>query len=228
MDEPDSNQILTIEELRSLRDRMGAEAAAPPPTASAAQFEISDSPAGVPLEAPPDPWEALRRRARGQRRWAEFRWARPLAAASCLAAAGGGVALLVFTGHSRSDPPPTVEVFTPTTRAPSVTTSAPVSVSSTAEPSIVLPVPIAPAPSPSADGTTEPPTAAVPPPRATYRFNSPTSAKPPATRPSPARVPEPGPPPGAAADRAGTPGAATEPQPTVTRTPTSWSPAAPG
>lgn len=234
VDEPDADQILTIDELRSLRDRMGAEAAAPAPVTGAAGFEIPDPPPGVPLQAQPDPWEDLRRRATGQRRWGGFRWGKPLAIAGCLAVAGGGVAALLMTGHTRTDPPPSVKVSTPVTPA---LTSAPVSVVLTPEPAIVPPVPtvpestapapIVPAPSPPAeDTTTEPPTAAVPPPRATYRPKPPTAAKSPAARPAPAGVPER--PPAAAPEQAGNASAAPEPQPTLSRTPTSWSPAAPG
>ncbi len=228
VDESDTDQILTIEELRSLRDRMGAESAAPAAAPSAAQFEVPDPPPGVPLDARADPWEDLRRRASGQRRWGGRRWAGPLAAAGVLAIAGGGIAALVMTSHSRSVLVPTVEVSRPATPAPSVTTSAPISLTSTPEPSIVPPVPVLPEPSPSADATTEPPPAAATPPRATYRPKPPTNARPPAARPSPARAPDPAPPPGAAADRAGPTNVAPEPQPTISRTPTSWSPHAAG
>ncbi len=117
VDDPDADQILTIEELRALRDQTGVPAAAPA-TAPTAEIRVPNQPAAIPLETRADPWQDLRRRARDQRRW--LRWARPLAAAGCLALAGGGVAVLVITNHSRSDPLSPVKASVPAAPAPSV------------------------------------------------------------------------------------------------------------
>lgn len=208
---------------------MGADATPPRPAASAA--EIPRPAAAVPLETGADPWQDLRRRARDQRRWTELRWGKPLAA-GCLALVCGGITGLVITGHTtQSVPPPTVKVTTPAVSAPPVASPTPVAVPPTPAPSVILPVPIVAAPSPSVDGTTEPRAAAVPPPHATtHRAKRPTSATPTAARPSPPRVAADG----AEADGAGPPSAQAGPpcaggcpEPTLTKTPTSWSPTAP-
>jgi hypothetical protein len=238
VDESDSDQILTIEELRSLRDRMGAEAAAPRAVPRTAETEGSDPAAAIPLQTPADPWEDLRRRARDQRRWV-----RPLAAAGCLAFAGGVVTAVVITAHSRSVSPPARDVSTPAVpasvaSAPPVTAPTRVIVPSAAEPSAIPPA-IPPmsavtAPSPPTDNTTEPEAASVPSPQTTHRPKQPASTAPKAARPSPTALNPDRQPQGAAADRSGA--ASAEPpapcatgctEPTLTRTPTSWSPVTP-
>lgn len=226
MDESDSDQILTIEELRSLRDRMGAEAAAPAAVRSAAKIEVPDPPAAIPLQTRVDPWEDLRRRARDRRHWA-----RPLAAAVCLALAGGVVTVLVIAAHNRAARPSAPPVLpsaipAPAVSAPPVTASAPLTVPSALQPAFVPPAPIVTTPSQPADHTTEPRAAPVPAPRAPHRPKPPTAA-----RPSPTGVAADTQPHGAAADQPGAP----QPAPpcttgcptTLTKTPTSWSPSAP-
>lgn len=218
---------------------MGAEAivpttpapgtAAPGTAAATTNAAEIDPPTAIPLDASTDPWEALRSRARNQRRWAGPRWARALAAAGCLALTGGAVTVLVITSHHRSLPPPAPKA--PAVSVPPATISAPV-LPPAPDPSFVSPVPVVVATSPSVAATTEPPPAAVvPAPRVTYQPKRPTVTTPHAAQPSPTAAT--GQPPGTAADRAGA-GAAPEapctagcPDPTLTRTPTSWSPSSP-
>jgi hypothetical protein len=154
VDESDTGQILTVEELRALRDRMGAEAAAARQPRSAAQVEVPTPPAVIPLEARAEPWEAPRHRARPRQSWP-----RRLAAVGCLALAGGTVTVLVITAHTRSDPRSAGEVSVPVLPAPAVsvpvvsvpvvsvppvtTSSAPEPVSSTSPAPVVPPVPVA-------------------------------------------------------------------------------------
>ena len=179
MDESDAGQILTVEELRALRDRMGAEAAAARQGRSAAPSEVSTSPAVIPLEARAEVWEALRYHAiHRQRRL------RRLAAVGCLVLAGGMVGVLVITTHTRSDPRSTGQGFVPVLPAPVVsvppvtTSSVPVPVFPAPEaPPVTSAVPIAPAPGGSAANTTKLPTARVHPPRARSR---PAPSRPPA------------------------------------------------
>jgi hypothetical protein len=235
VDESDSDQILTIEELRSLRDRMGTEAAAPPAVMRAPEHEVSSPPAAIPVQARADPWEDLRRRASDRRRWT-----RPLAAAGCLALVGGAVSVLVVVARGRTDAPSVPRVSpsvlaVPAVSAPAATASAPVTVSSapepSPEPSALLPPPSVPAPSQPADETIA---ATVPAPRATQRPKPPPAAASTAARRSPTGAVRDGQPHGTGAARAGT----TSPQPaapcttgcaepTLTRTPTSWNPTAP-
>jgi hypothetical protein len=241
MDEWDAGQILTVEELRALRDRMGVEAAAARQARSAAQVEVPTPPAVIPLEARAEPWEAPRHRARDRQSWP-----RRLAAVGCLALAGGTVTMLVITGHTRSEPRPAGEVSVPIFPAPAasvpVVSVPPVTTSSTVEPvsstppaPVVPPVPIAAAPGGSAEVPTKLPAATVHAPRATHRpVPSPTSTAPTDGRPPPTVVNLDEPRPGAAANRAGATSAAPQPpcaagctQDTVTKTPNSWSPAAP-
>ena len=195
MDESDAGQILTVEELRALRDRMGAEAAAARQGRSAAPSEVSTSPAVIPLEARAEVWEvweALRYQAiHRQRRL------RRLAAVGCLVLAGGMVGVLVITTHTRPDPRSTGQGFVPVLPAPVVsmppvtTSSVPVPVFPTPEAPPVTPaVPIAPAPGGSAANTTKLPATKVPaarvhPPRARSR---PTPSRPSAA-PSDGRPP---------------------------------------
>jgi hypothetical protein len=166
VDESDAGQILTVEELRALRDRMGAEAAAARQVRGAAPSEVPASPAVIPLEARAEVWE-IRRHLAIQRQ----RWSRRLAAVGCLALAGGAVSVLVITAHTRSDPGSAGQVFVPVFPAPVVsvppviTSSAPEPVSPTEAPV----VPVAPAPGGSAENTTKLPAAAVHPPRGSYR-----------------------------------------------------------
>ena len=172
VDESDAGQILTVEELRALRDRMGAEAAAARQVRSAAPSEVAASPAVIPLEARAEVREVLRHLAIQRQRWS-----RRLAAVGCLALAGGAVSVLAITAHTRSDPGSAGQVFVPVFPAPVVsvppvaTSSAPEPVSPTEAP--VAPaapaVPIVTAPGGSAKNTTKLPAAAVHPPRASYR-----------------------------------------------------------
>jgi hypothetical protein len=169
VDESDAGQILTVEELRALRDRMGAEAAAARQVRGAAPSEVPVSPAVIPLEARAEVWEIQRHLAIQRQRWS-----RRLAAVGCLALAGGAVSVLVITAHTRSDPGSAGQVFVPVFPAP-VASVPPVITSSASEP--VSPkeapvdpvVPIAPVPGDSAENTTKLPAATVHPPRASYR-----------------------------------------------------------
>lgn len=239
VDDPDADQILAIEELRSLRDRTGDYAPRPESVASEAPIQAPDPSAGIPLDAGADPWEALRRRASDRRRWGRL-----VAAGGCLALTGGAVAMLIITAHVRSGRPATVEAPAPAVSAPPVSRSAPVAASSAAEttapltlapePSAVFPVPVVAVPSTAAEATTEPRAAAVPAAGATDRPKPPSRVAPPATRRSPSAVPTDGPAPGAGPDRTGASsgpdGSACDagcPEPTLTRTPTSWSPDSP-
>ncbi|HEY3895473.1 MAG TPA: hypothetical protein VGL88_08915, partial [Pseudonocardiaceae bacterium] len=189
MSEPDADQILTVEELRSLRDRMGADAAPPRVAAGAAEVEVPRPATAIPLEADTDPWEDLRRRARAQRPWAELRWLKPVAVAGCLVVAGGAITMLVITGRTtRSVPPPTVEVSRPAVSAPPVATAAPTAVPSTPALSIIPPAPVVAPPSPPAGGTIEPRATAVAPPPTTHRAKRPNPATPSTARPSPPMV----------------------------------------
>lgn len=200
VDESDASQILTVEELRALRDRMGAEATAARQRRSAAPSEVPPSPAVIPLEARAEVWEvweALRHQAiHRQRRL------RRLAAVGCLVLAGGMVGVLVITTHTRPDPRSTGQGFVPVLPAPVVsvppapvvsvppvtTSSVPVPVFPTPEAPPVTPaVPIAPAPGGSAANTTKLPAARVRPPRA--------SSRPAPSRPSAAPTPTDGRPP---------------------------------
>lgn len=237
MDESDSDQILTIEQLRSLRDRISAEAAAPPAVKSAPEHEVTSPPAAIPMQARTDPWEDLRRRASDRRRWA-----RPLAAAGCLALVGGAVSVLVVVARSRSDAPSVPRVSpsvlpVPAVSAPAVTASAPVTLSSAPEPlpepsAALLPPSSVPAPSQPANEATA---ATVPAPRATQRPKPPPAATPTAARRSPTGAVRDEQPHSAGQDWAGT--ASRQPaappcttgctEPTLTRTPTSWDPTAP-
>lgn len=242
MDESDADQILAIDELRALRDRIGAERAAPASKTTAAPlFQKAQAPeepsAESTLEADEDPWESLRRQAQDRRRWGRL-----VAAGGCLALTGGAVAVLLITAHNRSgapvapvptvsavpvNPPPPVNSAAPVTPAASGLDSSP---ASSAQPSAVLPMPdpVAPsatAPSAPADDATTPQPVAVPAPGATQRAKPPTA---PATRRPPEVAPADGWAPGAGADRVDTPHEpAGSPEATLTRTPTSWSPESP-
>jgi hypothetical protein len=228
VDESDADQILAIEELRSLRDRAGVDA--PPPWAAtgAAPTEAPNPPTAASLEADADPWEDLRSRATERRRWGRLAMA-----GGGLALAGGAIAV-VMTAHSGSGAPAPVKVPVPAVSAPPVTPSAVSSPTQPAvsvpspEPSAVLPVPTGAAPSPSAEDTTQPPAAAVPAPGITHRPKPPSRATAPATRHSPSVAPADGSAPGAAPDFNNAPSEpAGSPDPTLTRTPTSWSPVSP-
>ncbi|MBV8994130.1 MAG: hypothetical protein JO287_10635 [Pseudonocardiales bacterium] len=231
MDESETDQILAIDELRALRDRMSADAATPGAVTNAAPVEAPDPLAAIPPEVRDDPWEELRRQARDRRHWGRL-----VAAGGGLAVAGAAVALLVFSAHNRSVAPSGVTVPAPTVSAVPVSPAAPAAVSSAAQPSAVLPVPVVPGPTTSAEEVAGPGAAAVPEPPAppaTHRRKPPGSVAPPASGPSPA-MPAGGPVPGAAPDRAGAPsgpaGSSCDAgctDPTLTRTPTSWSPVSP-
>ncbi|MGH3548206.1 MAG: hypothetical protein ACRDQU_08850 [Pseudonocardiaceae bacterium] len=247
MDESEVGQILTLDELRALRDRMGAEVAAARQARNAAQEgEVPTPPAVIPLEARTEAWESLRHRARHRQSWPRRSWFRRLAAVGCLALAGGTVTVLVITAHPRSDPRsageisvpalPTPVVSPPVVSLPPVTTSsAPEPASSTAPVPVIPPVPGAAAPGGSAENTTKLPAATVHAPRATHRpAPSRTSAPPTDGRPPPTVVNLDQPRPGAAANRAGATSAAAQPpcaggcpHDTVVEAPNSWSPAAP-
>ncbi|MFN2534490.1 MAG: hypothetical protein ABR528_04495 [Pseudonocardiaceae bacterium] len=221
MDESESDQILAIDELRALRDRMGADAAAPGAVTNASPIEPPDPLAAIPPEARADPWEELRRQARDRRHWGRL-----VAAGGGLALAGAVVGLLVFIAHNRSVPPSGVTDPAPTVSAVPVSPAAPAAVSSTAQPSAVLPEPIVPMPTTSTEEVAGPGPAAVPAPPATHRRKPPTSVAPPASAGDLV--------PGASPDRAGAPSGQAGPScdggctdPTLTRTPTSWSPASP-
>ena len=207
---------------------MGADTAAPGAVTNAAPVAPPDPLAAIPPEARADPWEELRRQARDRRHWGRL-----VAAGGGLALAGAAVGLLVLIAHNRSVPPSGVRDPAPTVSAVPVSPAAPAAVSSSAQPSAVLPVPIAPAPTTSVEDTTGPGAAVVPAPAATHRRKPPTSVAPPASGSSPA-MPAGGPVPGAAPDHAGAPSGQTGwtcdggcADPTLTRTPTSWSPASP-
>src|SRR6185437_13473523 len=120
VDDSDSDQILAIEELRSLRDRTGDYAPRPEAVTSAAPIQAPDPSAGIPLDAGADPWEDLRRRASDRRRWGRL-----VAAGGCFVLTGGAVAMLIITAHLRSGRPATVEVPVPAVSAPPVTPPAP-------------------------------------------------------------------------------------------------------
>src|SRR6185437_698897 len=241
VDDSDSDQILAIEELRSLRDRTGDYAPRPEAVTSAAPIQAPDPSAGIPLDAGADPWEDLRRRASDRRRWGRL-----VAAGGCFVLTGGAVAMLIITAHLRSGRPATVEVPVPAVSAPPVTPSVPVAASSAPEttapltsapePSAVLPMPVVGVPSSAVEATTEPRAAAVPAAGATDRPKPPSRGAPPATRHSSSAVPPAGST-GAGSERTG---ASSDPagpagsdcgagctEPTLTRTPTSWSPASP-
>ena len=246
VDESDADQILAIDELRALRDRIGAERAAPKTATSAAPlFEkpqtrqapdptepSPESPLGAD-EPDEDPWEALRRQAQGRQRWGRL-----VAAGGCLALTGGAVTVLLITAHNRSDAPaapaPTVSAVPVSPPAPvssEVTPAAGGPVSSV-EPFAILPMPspvppsatVSSAPAEDAAGP-QPQPAAVPAPRATHRYKPPTA---PATQRLPAEAPADGWDSGQAPERVDSPREpGGSPEATLTRTPTSWSPAAP-
>ena len=237
VDESDADQILAIDELRALRDRIGAERAAPAPTTSAAPlFQKAQAPEEPSAESMPeadeDPWESLRRQAQDRRRWGKL-----VAAGGCLALTGGAVAILLITAHNRSSAPaapaPTVSAV-PASPPPPVSSAAPVtpaaSGSEPAQPSAGLPVPNpvppgATAPSAPADDATTPQPATVPAPAAPHRAKPPTA---PGTRRPPAVAPADGWAPGAGPDHGDSPHEpAGSPDATLTRTPTSWSPESP-
>jgi hypothetical protein len=239
VDESDSDQILAIDELRSLRDRTGDYAPTPEPVTSAAPIQAPGPSAGAPLDARADPWEDLRRRASDRRRWGRL-----IAAGGCFVLTGGAVAMLIITAHLRSGRPATVEVSVPAVSAPPVSRSAPVAGSSAAEPTVplsptpeasaVLPMPVGAVPSSSVEVTTEPRAAAVPPVGAAARPKPPSRVAPPATRHPSSPVPANGSAPGAGPDRTGASNVPAESdcgagctEPTLTRTPTSWSPTSP-
>ena len=129
VDEPDTDQILAIDELRALRDRMAADAAAPAAVMDAAPVETPDPLAAIPPEDRADPWEELRRQARDRRHWGRL-----VAAGGGLAVAGAAVGLLVFTAHSRSVSPSGVTVPAPTVSAVPVSPAAPAAVTRPAVP----------------------------------------------------------------------------------------------
>jgi hypothetical protein len=248
VDESDADQILAIDELRALRDRIGAERAAPKTATSAAPlFEkpqtrqapdptepFPASPRGVD-EPDEDPWEALRRQAQGRQRWGRL-----VAAGGCLTLTAGAVAVLLITAHNRSVAPvapvPTVSavpVSPPGPMGPEApVTPAAGGPAASVEPSAVLPMPSPVPPSatvpsaPAQDATgPQPQPAAVPAPRATHRYQPPTA---PATQRPPAVAPADGWDSGPAPERVDSPREpAGSPDATLTRTPTSWSPAAP-
>lgn len=228
MDESDADQILTVEELRTLRDRMGAEAASARRAKSAARTKVPTPPPDVPLEARADPWEELphRPRHRLRRRRRGARWP---AAAGCVALAGAAVTVVIITAHTRSAPrsasgvsPPAVPappVSAPPVSAPVIpalpvpTSTAPEPVLLAPPPAVVAPVPIATAPRRPVENSTKRPAATAPAPRTTYRPAPPppTSTVPADTRPSPTVVDLDGPPSGAASGQAGATSTAPEP-----------------
>ena len=182
VDEADAGQILTVEELRALRDRMGAEAAAARQGRSAAQREVPASPAVIPLEAHAEEVREVLRHLVIRRQ----RWSRRLVAVGCLALAGGAVSVLVITASTRSEPGSAGQVVVPVFPAPVVSVPVPVPpVTASSAPEPVSPpvapvapvapvVPIAPAPGGSAAKTTKLPATKVPaarvhPPRARSR-----------------------------------------------------------
>jgi hypothetical protein len=166
VDESDAGQILTVEELRALRDRMGVEAAAARQVRGAAPSEVAASPAVIPLEARAEVREVLRHLAIQRQRWS-----RRLAVVGCLALAGGAVSVLVITASTRSDPGSAGEVFVPVFPAPVVSVP-PMTTSFAPEPVFPTEAPVVPivtAPGGSAKNTTKLPAATVHPPRSSYR-----------------------------------------------------------
>ena len=226
MDESDADQILAIDELRSLRDRMGHEAPGFGAVSSAAPVEVPNRATAAAPESGADPWDDLRRRASEQRRWGRL-----VLIGGSLAVTAGAIAV-VLIAHGGSAAPAPAKAPAPAVPAPPVSPSAPTAVSSAAqpapEPSAVLPVPTTgAAPSPSAQDPTAPPAAAVLAPTTTHRPKPPSGAPGPITRHAPSVAPADGPAPGAAADRSGAPSEAGSTDPTLSRTPTSWSPVSP-
>lgn len=104
VDESDADQILTIDELRALRDRMGAEATAARRARNAAPIGVPSPPPARPREDDAERWEAIPREPRHRLRTPKRHWPRRLAAIGCLALAGGGVTVLVNSGDI--DPAP--------------------------------------------------------------------------------------------------------------------------
>jgi hypothetical protein len=253
VDDWDANQILTIEELRALRDRVGAEAAAARQAHDTAQAQPPSALAPTPLEDPAEPGQAAPHHGKHWQYPPPRRWPRRLAAAGSLALAGGLVTMLVITTHPRPDarsasrvsvpavPPPVVSL--PVVSAPMLTTTSaaplpvPEPVSPTREAPVIPPVASSVAADGVADTTTSPrPAATVHAPRRTSRpapapapaFPAPTDGRPP---PTVVNLDQPAP--GAAAERPGASGGAPRacgaacPGHTVNPAPTSWSPAAP-
>jgi hypothetical protein len=244
VDESDADQILTVDELRALRDRVSAEAAAARQARSAAQLKVPAPPAATPHEARVETCEAPQH----LQHWARHpqSWPRRLAAVGCLALAGGTVTMLVITAHFRAGPSsagevpvpvlPTPVVSLPVVSVPPVTTSSvPEPLSPAPQTAVAPKAPIAPASDGSAEYTTKQPAATGHAPRSPYRpVPSRTSAPPTDGRPPPTVVNLDAPPSDAAANRTDATSAAPPTscatgctQGTVTKTPTSWSPAAP-
>ena len=149
VDESDADQILAIDELRALRDRIGTEPAAPTAATNAAPIQTPDRLAAS-LAARDDLWEDLRRQTRDRRKWGRL-----VAAGGCLALTGSAVVVLIITAHTRSvspsggvAPAPAVSAV-PVSPAGPLNTAAnePVATSAPAmQPSAVIPLP-GPAPS---------------------------------------------------------------------------------
>ena len=149
VDESDADQILAIDELRALRDRMGTEPAAPTAVTSAAPIQPPDQLAAS-LAARDDVWEDLRRQTRDRRKWGRF-----AAAGGCLALTGSAVVVLVITAHTRSVSPSGVVAPVPAVSAVPVSPAGPLSTAANGpvatsapsmQPSAVIPLP-GPAPS---------------------------------------------------------------------------------
>lgn len=149
VDESDADQILAIDELRALRDRMGTEPAAPAAATSAAPIQPPDR-LTASLAARDDSWEDLRRQTRDRRRWGRF-----VAAGGCLALTGAAVVVLVITAHTRSVSPSGVVAPVPEVSAVPVSPAGPLGTAAngpvapsapSVQPSAVNPLP-GPAPS---------------------------------------------------------------------------------